>query len=98
MRTFLCVVFLGLAATFVQAQDQPKPPAKDQPQLDKDTETRIRTERSAGGLGKVTPEERANANVGAGPHQRFKNYPAPRDKEEKAETAPERDASRGATR
>jgi hypothetical protein len=50
------------------AQDTAKPPAATQ-ELDKDTQTRIRAERFAGGLGNITPEEKAAANVGAGPHR-----------------------------
>jgi hypothetical protein len=68
MRTSLVVFLLAFAATAI-AQDKP---AANAPELDKDTQTRIRTERSAGGLGKITPEEKANANVGAGPHQHFR--------------------------
>jgi hypothetical protein len=51
------------------AQDAAKPPAAAPQELDKDTQTRIRAERFAGGLGNITPEEKANANVGAGPHR-----------------------------
>jgi hypothetical protein len=51
-------ILLSGFSTLVLAQDK----------LDKDDQTRIRVERSAGGLGKITPEEKANANVGAGPH------------------------------
>jgi hypothetical protein len=60
-------------------------------ELDKDTQTRIRAERFAGGLGNITPEEKANANVGAGPHKTRKS---------KGSSKPAQDepAGRGATR
>jgi hypothetical protein len=63
MRTpfFALLASIAIAAS---AQDQAKPQEPD-----KDEQARIRAERSAGGLGKITPEEKANANVGAGPHK-----------------------------
>jgi hypothetical protein len=71
-------LFLLLTAlpSVALAQNQP------QEQLDKDTLARIRAEHSVGGLGKVTPEERANANVGAGPHRARPTAAAPREPRE----------------
>ena len=63
MRTFL--VLLSLFVSPVLAQDKP---AADTQELDKDTQTRIRAERSAGGMGKITDEEKTGAAAGAGPH------------------------------
>jgi hypothetical protein len=63
MRTPFFILVAGIALT-ATAQDQAKPQ-----ELDKDDQVRIRAERSAGGTGNITPEEKANANVGAGPHQ-----------------------------
>ena len=71
MGKLICAILLGTAAAFAMAQQQPQPPQK-QEQLDKDAEARIRAERSAGGLGKVTPEDKAGASVGAGPHKQTK--------------------------
>ena len=92
MRKSILVLLFGVAAT-AAAQDS-KPPAATQ-ELDKDTQTRIRTERSAGGLGKITPEEKEGANVGAGPHKQFKPEGAAR--RDPGEDASEQSA-RGATR
>jgi hypothetical protein len=64
MRTPLFILLAGIAIA-ATAQDHQAKPDK----LDKDEQTRIRAERSAGGTGNVTPEEKANANVGAGPHR-----------------------------
>jgi hypothetical protein len=61
MRAQLFIALVGIAVAAI-AQEKPQ-------ELDKDEQTRIRVERSAGGLGKITPEEKANANVGAGPHK-----------------------------
>jgi hypothetical protein len=63
MRTPLFTLLASIAIA-AAAQDQAKPQEPD-----KDEQARIRAERSAGGLGKITPEEKANANVGAGPHK-----------------------------
>lgn len=97
MRKLVLVFLLGFFASAV-AQD--KPPAQPQQELDKDTQTRIRTERSAGGLGKITPEEKANANVGAGPHRQTKPEGAAKREpvEGESERAAEQPAGRGASR
>jgi hypothetical protein len=70
--------------------------AAAQEQLDEQTQKRIRTEGSVGGLGKVTPEQKAGAEFGAGPHREFRLGPAPRREGE--ENSSERDAGRGETR
>jgi hypothetical protein len=70
MGKFFYALLFGISSTAL-AQDPAKPPAQPQ-ELDKDTQTRIRADRFAGGTGEVTPEEKANANVGAGPHKQFK--------------------------
>jgi len=107
MRNFVLVLALGVA-TSALAQEPAKPAAAQQPaatpELDKDTQTRQRAERSAGGTGKITPEEKANANVGAGPHTSRRTGPARRPGEQSEPAVQseqsERDAqsSRGATR
>ena len=73
MRTPLFAILASIAIA-ASAQDQAKPQEPD-----KAEEARIRAERSAGGLGKVTPEEKANANVGAGPHKERRGGAARRD-------------------
>lgn len=89
MRKSLVVLLFGIA-TAATAQDQAKPAPAPQ-ELDKDTQTRIRAERFAGGLGNITPEEKANANVGAGPHKTRK----PKGSSKRAQDEP---ADAGATR
>jgi len=89
MRNFILILALGVA-TSAFAQE----PAKDKDKA-KDTQERVRAEHSAGGLGKVTPEEKANANVGAGPHLARHTGPARRDGEQ---TEPDAQSARGATR
>jgi hypothetical protein len=76
MRATLIVLLAGIAAA-AAAQDPTK--SRDP---DKDAQTRIRAEHSAGGLGKVTPQERANADVGAGPHLERHTDPARREPRE----------------
>jgi hypothetical protein len=70
--------------------------AQDQRQSDKDTQARMRSEGSAGGLGNVTPEQKAGADVGAGPH--LERKPGGESKREHQEKPSEREAGRGATR
>jgi hypothetical protein len=98
MRKSLLIFLFGIAAG-AAAQDAAKPPAPPPApaqELDKDTQTRIRAERFAGGLGNITPEEKANANVGAGPHTHARpDGPA---KREPREESVEREAGRGASR
>jgi hypothetical protein len=86
MRTVL-VILLSAFTIAAAAQEQ----------LDEQTQKRIRTEGSVGGLGKVTPEQKAGAELGAGPHREFRSGPAPR-RESSEENSSERDAGRGATR
>jgi len=94
MGKFLFALLFGIS-TAALAQDPAKPPAPAQ-ELDKDTQTRIRAERFAGGLGNITPEEKANANVGAGPHAHARpDGPAKRGPREESV---EREAGRGASR
>ena len=93
MRKSLLVFLFGIAAG-AAAQDPAKPPAQPQ-ELDKDTQTRIRADRFAGGTGNITPEEKANANVGAGPHMQFKPEGAARREPREADS--ERQAGRGAS-
>jgi hypothetical protein len=73
MRATL-IVLLAAIATVSSAQEQAKPQEPD-----KDAQTRIRAQRSAGGLGTITPEERASANAGAGPHLERHTEPARRE-------------------
>ena len=89
MRTplfFSLFVLAGSAVAQAPAQEE----------LDKDAQTRIRTERSAGGLGKITPEEKAGAEVGAGPHKQFKPEGAAR--RDPREDSGERQSARGGSR
>jgi hypothetical protein len=79
---FLLVTFAATAAA--QGSAKPQEP-------DKDAQTRIRAQRSAGGLGTITPEERASANAGAGPHLERHTDPARREPREDS-------AAQGATR
>jgi hypothetical protein len=88
MRKSLFILLLGVA-TAAGAQ-----------QADKDAETRIRAERSAGGVGKITPEEKSGANLGAGPHKERKPADAAR-REPRKEASKDQDqdqAGAGATR
>jgi hypothetical protein len=85
MRNFILVLALGVA-TSALAQDKDK---------DKATQDRVRAERSAGGIGKIDPEQKANANVGAGPHKARRTGPARRDGEQ---SEPDAQSARGATR
>jgi hypothetical protein len=94
MGKFLFALVFGISTTAL-AQDPAKPPAQPQ-ELDKDTQTRIRADRFAGGTGNITPEETANANVGAGPHMQFKPEGAARREPREADA--ERQAGRGASR
>jgi hypothetical protein len=96
MRKSLVVLLFGIA-TAATAQDPAKPAPAPQ-ELDKDTQTRIRAERFAGGLGNITPEEKANANVGAGPHKHAKPDGAAKREREPREGDAERQSGRGATR
>ena len=79
MRTFL--LLFSIFVTPALAQD--KAPADPQ-ELDKDTQTRIRVERSAGGLGKITDEEKAGAAAGAGPHRSRESGAARREPPEES--------------
>jgi hypothetical protein len=99
MRKLASAITLAFAATWAFAQQQQQPqqtPQTNQEQLDKDAQARIRAEKAAGGLGKVAPEDRANADVGAGPHRQFK--PGGAARREHDEDSSEREAGRGATR
>jgi hypothetical protein len=92
MGKSLLALLFGIS-TIALAQDPAKPPAAEE--LDKDTQTRIRAERFSGGTGNVTPEEKAGANVGAGPHKQFKPEGAAR--REQREGDAQREAGRGAS-
>jgi hypothetical protein len=96
MRILALLFGLGIAAGAI-AQDAAKPPAAT-PELDKDTQTRIRVERSAGGIGKITPEEKAGANLGAGPHRHWPKGAAPREEPETSSDRERQNAATGATR
>ena len=71
MRMAVFISSLGFA-TIAVAQ-QPQQPSQQQPQeqqqIDKQTLERLRVERAAGGVRELTPEEKASANAGAGPHR-----------------------------
>ena len=89
MRRLIMVLALGVATSaLAQEKDKDKDKAKD-------TQDRVRAERSAGGLGKITPAEKANANVGAGPHKERRTGAARRDGEQ---SEPDAQSARGATR
>ena len=83
MRTFLFL--FSILVTPALAQD--KPPA-DKQELDKDTQTRIRVERAAGGLGKITDEEKEGAGAGAGPHLTRPHGAARREPREESPSTP----------
>jgi hypothetical protein len=90
MRKFILVLALGVATSaLAQEKDNDKDKAKD-------TQERVRAEHSAGGIGKISAEEKANANVGAGPHKERRTGPARRAGEEQSE--PDAQSARGATR
>jgi hypothetical protein len=87
MRIPVALFLLGFA-TAVSAQE-----------LDKDTQARVRAERSAGGVGKISPEEREGANLGAGPHKERHTAAARREpRETPADRASGRESARGNTR
>jgi hypothetical protein len=92
MRKTLFAILLGSAAAFVIAQEKPK----EEQQIDKDAQARIRAEKAVGGVGEVKPEDKAGATVGAGPHKQFKPSGGARRKHD--EDSSEREAGRGATR
>jgi hypothetical protein len=97
MRNFILILALGVA-TSAFAQE----PAKDQDK-DKATQDRVRAERSAGGIGKIYPDQKANANVGAGPHKERRTGAARRDDEsepaaQSKQSEPDAQSARGATR
>ena len=96
MRNFILILALGVATSaLAQEKDQDKA---------KDTQDRVRAERSAGGIGKIDPDQKANANVGAGPHKSRRTGPARRDGEQSEPDAqsrqsePDAQSARGATR
>jgi hypothetical protein len=93
MGKFFLALLFGISTTAL-AQAPAKPPQAEQ--LDKDTQTRIRAERFSGGTGNITPEEKAGADVGAGPHKQFKPEGAARREHREGDS--ERQAGRGATR
>ena len=66
MRLPVFVLALSVS-TFATAQQRTEP-QEPQQQLDKQTQERLRVERAAGGVRQVTPEEKASADAGAGPH------------------------------
>jgi hypothetical protein len=88
MRKTIFAIVLGLATALAVAQQEQKP--------DKDAQDRIRAERAAGGARQITPEEKAGADAGAGPHKQFKPSGAAKRKHD--EGSSERQAGRGATR
>jgi hypothetical protein len=92
MRKSLFIFLCGIA-TAAAAQDASKPAPQPQ-ELDQETQTRIRADRFAGGLGNITPEEKANANVGAGPHKQTKPEGAARREHREGDS--ERQSGRGA--
>jgi hypothetical protein len=91
-RSFFIPLLVFSAAALAQQQE-----------IDKDTQTRIRAEHSAGGVGKITDEEKKGATLGAGPHLERLGGPASReprpDPAKRAqEREQERESARGATR
>ena len=86
---FIPLLVFSAAALAQQPQQQPQ-------ELDKDTQTRIRTERSAGGLGKISEQEKKDANLGAGPHKERPTHAASR--EPRPDPDKKEDSARGDTR
>jgi hypothetical protein len=91
MRRPLFIALLAFPAAALAQQPQ----QRDQ-QLDKDTQTRIRAERSAGGLGKISEQEKKGANLGAGPHKERPTRAASR--EPRPDPDKKEDSARGDTR
>ena len=91
MRKILLIPLIAGFVGVAMAQEQPKPPV----QLDEETLYRQRTEGSAGGTRQVQPQEKANADVGAGPHREFN--PGGESQRTHDEGSSERDAGRGAS-
>jgi hypothetical protein len=85
MRILLAIL-LTMLSSAVAAQEK---------NSEKDTQTRIRVEGAAGGTGNITPEQKANANVGAGPHR--ERRPGGESSRQPQENPTEREAGRGAT-
>jgi hypothetical protein len=99
MRLAIFISSLGFAAIAVAQQPQQPPQQKpqEQQQIDKQTLERLRVERAAGGVRELTPEEKASANAGAGPHR---SRPRSGQSDERVEdkTGGGEQSSRGATR
>jgi hypothetical protein len=99
MRRSSLLFFLGFA-TIAFAQEPAKPQARTQEEApDKAAQERVRVERAAGGVGRITPEEREGANLGAGPHKERHTDAARREpREAPADPSSERESARGNTR
>jgi hypothetical protein len=94
-RSFFIPLLVFSAAALAQQPQQQQPQQQDQ-QLDKDSQTRIRAEHSAGGLGKITDEEKKGATLGAGPHKERLGGAA--NREPRSDPAKKDDSARGDTR
>jgi hypothetical protein len=100
MRLAVFISSLGFAAIAVAQQPQQQPPQQkpqEQQQIDKQTLERLRVERAAGGVRELTPEEKASANAGAGPH-RSRPQSGQSDERVEDKTGGGEQSSRGATR
>jgi hypothetical protein len=87
MRAIAAVVLLSATTLAVAQQEKP----------DENALARIRVEYAVSGLGKITPQQTAMANVGAGPHtvrhtEAAKREPVPEEdvKSKDAGSAPHR--------
>ena len=84
MRTLLFITLTGFAAAGF-AQEKPPADKEQQQQIDKETQERLRAERSAGGVRQITPEEKQGAAAGAGTHRQSRpGGAAPREPTEES--------------
>jgi hypothetical protein len=96
MRLAMFISSLGFAAIAVAQAPQPQQKPQEQ-QIDKQTLERLRVERAAGGVRELTPEEKASANAGAGPHRSRPRSGQSGERVEDKSSGGEQ-SSRGATR
>jgi len=96
MRSLVFIGAMGISLLAAAQQQQPQPQSQPQ-QIDKETQERLRVERAAGGVRQITPEEKASADAGAGPHQ---TRPSSGQSRKRADdkTIPGEESSRGGTR
>jgi len=77
VRILFPILLAAALSNPVLAQDPSKPQ-----QTDKEEQARIRVEGAAGGTGNITPEQKAGAAVGAGPHRERNTSAARREPQE----------------